>query len=159
MEFECVQREKLERRALHPGRRTDEALRDDLLMKSQRLEELRALVRRQGGHTHLGKHFKDTLVGRLHVIGDELLSTLSILRPIFTSAKAIFNQVHSQSLLGNLVDHLHDEPRADGIRSVPNKNTHVVDLSGFAGLDHDSHIRTLLLLNQEMMDPTTSEDS
>ncbi len=82
MELESIHSEKFESSTLHPRRSTDEALRNDFLVQPERLEKLSALVRSQSRHAHLREDLEDSLISRLHVVGNEILRGLSVLRPV-----------------------------------------------------------------------------
>jgi hypothetical protein len=73
---------------------------------------------------------------------DELVPSLAIL---------------GESLSGHLVDHLHHQPRADGIGSVTDQDAHVVHLSRFSSLYHNGHIGSLLLSDEEMVNTAAGQ--
>jgi hypothetical protein len=81
--LEGIHRQELECSALDSRGSANEALLDDLLVQTQCLEELSTLVRGKGGHTHLGQHLEDTLVGGLLIVGNEALHCLSVLGTIY----------------------------------------------------------------------------
>ncbi|GFZ47935.1 hypothetical protein JCM24511_05682 [Saitozyma sp. JCM 24511] len=143
VELERVHGEELEGRTLDTRCGADKALADDLLVDTENLKELSALVRGQSGHTHLGEHLENTLVDRLHVVCDELLGALAVL---------------GETLTRDLVNHLHDEPGADGVRAVADKHAGMVHLASLARLDHDGDVGTLLLLDEVVVNTTGSKD-
>jgi hypothetical protein len=61
------------------------------------------------------------------------------------------------SLPDDLVDHLHDEPRADGVGTVSNENTSMMYLSCLSSLDHERDIRSLLLRDEVMVYTSRSQ--
>ena len=68
------------------------------------------------------------------------------------------NVSHLQSLADHLVDALHREPRADRIRTVPEKDTAVVDIARLASLDHERHLRAHLVRDEMVVNTTARND-
>ena len=56
-----------------------------------------------------------------------------------------------QSFTSDLVNGLHHQPWTHSIGAVPKEDTHVVNFTGLASIDHQSDLGTLLMLHEMMM--------
>ena len=54
---------------------------------------------------------------------------------------------------------LHHQPRAHSICTVSEEDTHVVNFTGLASIDHQSDLRTLLVLYEMMMNTAARHES
>ena len=114
-------RELVEADAAEPAGGAGEVLVDELLAEPDRLEDLRAGVRRDGRDAHLRHHLEDALAGGLDVVPDGVVEATVEL-----------------TAGGHRLEGLEGHVRVDGRGAVPDEQRHVVHLAGVARLDDES---------------------
>ncbi|KAI3478074.1 hypothetical protein L1887_60005 [Cichorium endivia] len=122
---------------------TGEAAVDDAVGETESLEDLGALVRGEGGDTHLGHDLEDTVVDGVLPVVDELRGREVGL---------------DETLAGDLEDGLHGEPGADGVSTVAEQHAHVVHLASLGGLDHEGDAATLLVADEVVVNTTAGDE-
>ena len=105
------------------GGSTCEAAVDNGVVNTKSLKDLGTLVTLKSGDTHLTHDLQDSAINGVPVVVDELL---------------LGDLLSDQTLTVELQDTLEGEVRVDSISTVANKDTHVVNLTSFGGLDHKS---------------------
>ncbi len=123
---------------------TGEVLVDELLVETDRLEHLRAAVRRDRGDAHLRHHLQHALAGGLDVL---------LHRFVRISATETVETLRDQVL-----DRLEREVRVDRAGTVTSEERHVVDLARVAGLDDEPDLRARLLANEVVVHGRREEE-
>ena len=111
-----------------------EVLLDELVPEADRLEHLRAPVRRDRGDAHLRHHLEHALAAGLDVALDRLLRVVGT-EPV-------------QVVGDEVLDGLEREVRVHRAGAVAEEQRHVVHLARVARLDHDAHLSAGLLADQ-----------
>ena len=114
-----------------------EILVHQLLSETDRLEDLRSGVRRNGAHAHLRHHLQHALATGL----DEVLHGLARVHP----AEPV------EIFADHVLDRFEREIRVDRSRAEPDEEGHVMHLASVTTLHDQSSLRALLLADQMMM--------
>jgi hypothetical protein len=123
VESERIFSDELKGDTLDSGSCSLEAAVNNSIIYTKCLENLSTLVTSQCGNTHLTHNLQDTTIRRVLVVADEFIVSEFLSDEAFTV---------------ELDDALHSEVWVDGIGTVSNENTHVVDLTGLGGLNDES---------------------
>ncbi|GKT49344.1 uncharacterized protein ColSpa_09525 [Colletotrichum spaethianum] len=142
VEAEAVLCDGLEGGTLDTGGGALEAALDDSLIKTKSLENLGTLVRSKSRDTHLAHDLEDTTVARVLVVVDQSLV-----------GKLLLDEL----LAVQLENALHREVGVDGIGTVAEEDTHVVDLTSLGSLDDNGSQGTPLVADQVVVNHTRSE--
>ncbi len=119
-------------------------LGDNFISKAQCFENLGTFIALKRADPHLGHHLQHALIDRL-AIG---LNDLGVVVQ-FVGVKPTVSSHLPQRLKGQV--------RIDGIGTVADQQTMVMDFACFPGFDHDADLGTLRIANQVMMDGAASQ--
>ena len=126
-------RDHVEVDALDARRGAGEVLVDERALETDRLEDLRARVGRDGGDAHLRHHLEDALARGLHVV----LHRLALGEPATARPRGRRSRIVSNARYGLI---------AAG--AVTEQQREVVHLARLARLDHETHPRARLLAHE-----------
>ncbi|GJD02058.1 hypothetical protein ColKHC_10883 [Colletotrichum higginsianum] len=142
VEAEAVLSNGFEGGALDTRGGTPEATLDDSLIEAESFENLGTLVGSKSRDTHLAHDLEDATVARVLVVVNQ-----SIVRKLLLD----------ELLAVQLQNALHGEVGVDGIGTVTEEDTHVVNLAGLGSLDNNGGQRTPLVADQVVMNHTGRE--
>jgi hypothetical protein len=144
VESESFLGDELEGHTLNTRSSTPETSLDDSLIKTKNLKDLGTLVRGKSGDTHLTHDLENTTIARVLVVTDQSLVSGLLL---------------DKTLAVQLENALHGKVGVDGISTVSEENTHVVDLTSFGSLNNESSHRSPLVADKVMVDHSRSQNS
>jgi hypothetical protein len=144
MESESLLSNKLESHTLNTRSSTPEASLNNGLIKTQDLEDLGTLVRGKSRDTHLTHNLENTTIAGVFVVTDKSLVSSLLL---------------DETLAVQLENALHGKVRVDGISTVTEEDTHVVNLTSLSSLDNESNHGSPLVADEVMVNHSRSEDS
>ena len=130
-----VARDLLEADALDLRDRPGKIRVDQVRAQPDRLEQLRAAERLDGGHPHLRHHLEQALAHRRAVVGDALRWRRRGVEPQLDLTQRPIRQI-----------------RTDGLGAEADQDREVMDLAGLGGVDHQAHPRPQARVDQTVMD-------
>jgi hypothetical protein len=144
VESECLLSNELESHTLDTRSSTPETSLNNCLIKTQDFENLGTLVRGESRDTHLTHNLENTTITGVLVVTDKSL---------------IGSLLLDQTLTVQLENALHSKVGVDGISTVTEEDTHVVNLTSLSGLDNESNHGSPLVADKVMVNHSRSEDS